>query len=156
MTPIRILASGALCVAALACEDSRPASAPRTPGNLDAVARRWNALAARLEADNEPRVHARLAPAKDAELSEDVVRAASALHDARRVLDNLHLGLPDQARDEMLERARASLDEADGPLRKADAIRAGSEPSDAAATPATSGAIPTGDASAATLDATGG
>lgn len=108
-------------------------SAPQTPHERDALVLRWNALSARLEADNEARVHARLAPNRDAELNADVVRAAELLHDARRALEHSRVALPAQALTDMLDGTRAALDEAETAVSKADAIRASSEPLEAGA-----------------------
>ncbi len=97
------------------------------------MSKRWNALAARLEADNEPRVRARLPPDRNAELDADVVRASAKLHEARRALANSRLNFPEQALETELETARGALDEAEDAVSKADAIRAGGELTDGGA-----------------------
>jgi hypothetical protein len=127
---MRLLAGAALLslyFAAMGCEDARPAAAPRTSAERNAMSQRWNALAARLEADNEPRVRARLSPDRSAELDADVVRASAKLHEARKALANSRLNFPEQALEAELETARGALDEAEGAVSKADAIRASSE-----------------------------
>ncbi len=133
---MRFLAGAALLglyVAATSCEDVRPAAAPRTSAERDAMSQRWNALAARLEADNEPRVRARLPPDRSAELDADVVRASAKLHEARKALANSRLNFPEQALETELATARAALDEAEDAVSKADAIRAGGEITEAGA-----------------------
>lgn len=127
------LAGGAvaLCASALACEDVRPATAPGMHDPRVVLVRKWNGLEARLEADNEARVHARLAPDRDAELNAHVARAASLLHEAHRALEQTHrLAYPEQAREEKLASARVALDEAEDSVSRADSIRASTEPSE--------------------------
>ncbi len=116
-----------------ACEDSRPPSAPHAESGRSAVVQRWNSLEARLEADNESRVRARLTPEKNVELDAAVARASDRLHEAHRVLETLRLGLPEQARDEAIERAHATLDEAESSIERADALREATEETDAGA-----------------------
>jgi hypothetical protein len=125
----------AACAVTMACEDSRPASVPRTPHEREALVTRWNALSARVEADNAPRVHAHLAPERDATLNADVVRASERLHDAHRVLEHTLVALPEQALTEMLDGVRSALDDADAAVNEADAIRASTEPLDAGGSP---------------------
>ena len=117
-------AAAVVCAAATACEDTRPASAPGPSGvdERNALVQRYNALAARLEADNTPSVHARLSPSQRAELDADVVRAASSLHDAHRSLETTRYALPEQALAERLEAARKALDDAEDAVVRADGI----------------------------------
>ncbi len=130
-------AAAAVCAAATACEDTRPASSPQPLGveERNALVERYNALAARLEADNVPRVHARLNASQKAELDADVVRAASALHEAHRSLETTRFALPQQALAEQLESARKALDDAEVAVVRADGIRASTETLDAGTPP---------------------
>lgn len=142
--PWQVATAAIACAASIACEDNRPATAPRAHGEREALAERWNSLEARLEADNEARVHAKLSPDRDAALNAVVVRAAAALHDAHRSIEHTRLVLPEQALAEMFDRARAALDEAESTVSQADAIRASTPTPDAA------------DAAAPALDASPG
>ena len=123
--------AGAVCAALLACEDVRPVTVPRMRDQQEVMVRDWNGLEARLEADNEARVHARLAPDRNAELNAHVARAASLLHEAHRALEQTRrLAFPEQAREEKLASARVALDEAEDSVSRADSIRASTEPSE--------------------------
>jgi len=92
------------------------------------MVQRWNTLEARLELDEDARVHSRVAPRKSAELGDDLARAGSSLHTARRALEHMYLTLPEHARLERLELASEALDDAEAAVSQADAIRASAEP----------------------------